>query len=146
MREGDREAAQKVVAVFGEAALEGDAHTLLMAVYRDTRQLIELRVEAARAAIGYEKPRLSSVDSPIEGQVTLEDPRTLGRALHVLQAKLRARKEFIKRGERSARQALMWKHAPGRLIARKNRGLQRGKSHGCRVFGKADYQFGDIST
>jgi hypothetical protein len=38
----------------------GDAHALLMAVYKDSRQPIELRVAAAKAAIGFEKPRLSS--------------------------------------------------------------------------------------
>jgi len=46
-------AAERVAAVLSEAAFEGDAHALLMAVYRDTGQPIELRIEAARAAIGY---------------------------------------------------------------------------------------------
>lgn len=49
-----------------EAALpgsfEGDAHALLMMVYKDVTQPIELRLEAAGKAIRYEKPALASVD------------------------------------------------------------------------------------
>jgi hypothetical protein len=39
----------------------GDAHALLMSVYKDGRAPIELRLAAAKAAIGYEKPKLSSI-------------------------------------------------------------------------------------
>jgi hypothetical protein len=60
---------------------------------------IELRVEAARAAIGYEKPRLSSVDSSVEGAGGLGDPRMVERARQVLQARLQARQELTERGE-----------------------------------------------
>lgn len=42
-------------------AFTGDAHALLMAVYKDPAQPIELRVDAAKAAVRYEKPALSSV-------------------------------------------------------------------------------------
>lgn len=42
-----------------------------MAVYKDAAQPIELRVLAARAAIGYEKPRLASFDAKMDGQITL---------------------------------------------------------------------------
>jgi hypothetical protein len=36
------------------AAFAGDAHDLLMAFYKDTSHRIELRLDAAKAAIGYE--------------------------------------------------------------------------------------------
>ncbi|MEZ0064021.1 hypothetical protein ABIF26_009583 [Bradyrhizobium elkanii] len=42
---------------------DGDAHALLMAIYKDTAKPIELRLDAAKAAIRFEKPALSSVDS-----------------------------------------------------------------------------------
>src|SRR5687767_12380036 len=45
------------------AAFEGDAHALLMAVYKDPDHDWPIRVDAAKAAIRYEKPALSSVDS-----------------------------------------------------------------------------------
>lgn len=43
-------------------AFEGDAHAYLMAVYKDPRNPADLRLDAAKAAIRYEKPALSSVD------------------------------------------------------------------------------------
>jgi hypothetical protein len=43
-----------------------------MAVYKDARQPIELRLDAARAAIGYEKPRLAAVEAKVDSRVTLE--------------------------------------------------------------------------
>jgi hypothetical protein len=44
-------------------AFEGDAHTLLIAIYTDTGRPIELRLEAAKAAIRFEKPALAAVDT-----------------------------------------------------------------------------------
>ncbi len=41
----------------------GDAHALLVSVYKDTRYPIELRLDAAKAAIRFEKPALSSVEA-----------------------------------------------------------------------------------
>jgi hypothetical protein len=41
---------------------EGDAHALLMAAYKDPALPMDLRVDAAKAAVRYEKPALSSVD------------------------------------------------------------------------------------
>ena len=54
------EAAQKVAAAIGADAFEGDAHALLVAVYKDPRHEWELRVDAAKAAVRYEKPALAS--------------------------------------------------------------------------------------
>jgi hypothetical protein len=43
-------------------AFQGDAHALLMAAYKDPALPMDLRVDAAKAAVRYEKPALSSVD------------------------------------------------------------------------------------
>lgn len=43
-------------------AFAGDAHALLMFVYKDPSVALSLRIDAARAAIRHEKPTLSSVD------------------------------------------------------------------------------------
>jgi hypothetical protein len=55
-----RQAAQLIEQALGETAFAGDAHDLLVAVYKDTSHRIELRIDAAKAAIGYEKPRLGT--------------------------------------------------------------------------------------
>jgi hypothetical protein len=64
-------AALKVAEVLGPEAFDGDAHALLMAVYTDTRLPIELRLDAAKAAVPYEKARLASVTPRAPGK-TLE--------------------------------------------------------------------------
>lgn len=43
-----------------------------MAIYKDAAQPIALRMDAAKAAIAYEKPRLAAIDGAIEGTITLE--------------------------------------------------------------------------
>jgi hypothetical protein len=43
-------------------AFDGDSHALLMAVYKDPQQPLDLRMEAAKAAIAYEKPRLAAIE------------------------------------------------------------------------------------
>jgi hypothetical protein len=55
------EAAEHVTQALGPDAFHGDAHALLMALYRDTAQPLDLRLQAAKAAIAYEKPRLAAV-------------------------------------------------------------------------------------
>ena len=54
-------------------AFEGDSHALLMAIYKDPRQPVSLRLDAAKAAIGYEKPRLQSVESNMNVKMSHED-------------------------------------------------------------------------
>lgn len=61
------EAAKKIQAVLGEDAFDGDSHALLMAVYKDGRLPLSVRLDAAKAAIGFEKPRLSNIDANIDG-------------------------------------------------------------------------------
>jgi hypothetical protein len=54
-----QELAERLSQVMPEA-FHGDAHALLMAVYRDPAQPIAVRIEAAGKAIGYEKPKLAA--------------------------------------------------------------------------------------
>jgi hypothetical protein len=52
-----------------EDAFEGDAHALLVAIYKDRKLELGPRLDAAKAAIRYEKPALSSIDSTVEADV-----------------------------------------------------------------------------
>lgn len=65
-------AAEKISLALGEDAFEGDAHALCMAIYKDGKQPIQLRLQAAQTALPYEKPKLSSIDASVSGQLTLE--------------------------------------------------------------------------
>lgn len=62
-----QEAAERIGEVLGSAAFDGDAHALLVTLYKDTTQPLLIRLDAAKAAISYEKPRLSSVEANIDG-------------------------------------------------------------------------------
>ena len=42
-------------------AFTGDAHAFLMAVYKDESLPLEVRLDAAKAAIPYERPRLQAI-------------------------------------------------------------------------------------
>jgi hypothetical protein len=70
-------------AAIGEAipdAFAGDAHALLMAVYKNPALPIELRADAAKAAVRFEKPALASTvlahRSPWD-ELTINDLRLL---------------------------------------------------------------------
>lgn len=68
----EREAAveqahEQIAQVLGPTVFDGDAHAMLMTVYKDTSQPLVLRIDAAGKAIGYEKPKLSSVDAHVDG-------------------------------------------------------------------------------
>lgn len=54
-------------------AFAGDAHALLMTVYKDPSNPIDLRVDAAKAAIRFEKPALSNVEAKVTQ--TIQDLR-----------------------------------------------------------------------
>jgi hypothetical protein len=60
-------AALRISDTLGSDAFDGDAHALLMCIYRDSRQPTTLRLDAAKAAIPYEKSRLSSLDARLSG-------------------------------------------------------------------------------
>ena len=55
-----QETARKVQELL-PAAFEGDAHALLMMIYKDENAPIDKRLSAATAAIGYEKNKLASI-------------------------------------------------------------------------------------
>jgi hypothetical protein len=58
-------AAEQISATLGSEVFHGDAHALLMTVYKDLKQPIGLRMEAAKAALPYEKPRLASIENKV---------------------------------------------------------------------------------
>ena len=43
-----------------EGAFQGDAHAFLIAIYKDPEMPLNVRVDAAKAAISFEKPRLQA--------------------------------------------------------------------------------------
>jgi hypothetical protein len=62
----------------GVHCFAGDAHALLMAIYKDKRLPIELRADAAAKALPYEKPRLQALairgsDKPVEVRHSMSD-------------------------------------------------------------------------
>ena len=59
--------AASVIAELLPSAFQGDAHALLMAVYKDTTLPLQTRLDAAKAAIAYEKPRLAAVEHSGDG-------------------------------------------------------------------------------
>ena len=71
--EAQHQAATVIADALGENAFAGDAHALLVAVYKDTRNDIELRVDAAKAAIGFEKARLASTE--LKGGISLHEDK-----------------------------------------------------------------------
>jgi hypothetical protein len=54
---------------------KGDAHALLMTVYKDTTNPLKDRLAAATAAIGYEKPKLAAIEHT--GEMTLTHEQAL---------------------------------------------------------------------
>jgi hypothetical protein len=73
LAEAQHHAATVIADALGENAFTGDAHALLVAVYKDLRNPIDLRVDAAKAAIAYEKPRLASTE--LKGGVSLHEDK-----------------------------------------------------------------------
>jgi hypothetical protein len=74
--------AKELADALGPHAFAGDALGLLQLVYQDGCQPVELRLDAARAAAPYERPRLSAVTANVEAGLTLEQlvVRSLGQA------------------------------------------------------------------
>lgn len=69
-----RAVAMKVGGVIPEA-FEGDGHALMVAIYKDPRLPLDMRLDAASKAARYEKPQLQAIehsgnqDKPVQ-QVT----------------------------------------------------------------------------
>jgi hypothetical protein len=70
MLDAAREAREKARRVLGNDVFDGDAHALLVLVYRDTSLPIELRLDAAKVAINYESPQLQAIQ--VEGHTEIE--------------------------------------------------------------------------
>src|ERR1700724_2897101 len=66
-------AAGKVAGAIGTDCFGGDAHALCMSVYKDTRLPVALRLDAAKAALPYERPKLSVVSANVGKFPTFED-------------------------------------------------------------------------
>jgi len=74
------------------AAEQLDAHSLLRMVYLDPAQPIEVRIDAAKAAIGYELPKLNAIDARIDavshpesaGDLVFRERQLLGRTFRGL--------------------------------------------------------------
>ena len=56
-----------------ERAFKWDAHTWLCVLYKDPRQPVEIRMDAAKAALPYEKPKLAAIAIKQETELTLQD-------------------------------------------------------------------------
>ena len=52
LAQAQAEASEKVTQALGPDAFNGDALAFLQAIYRDTAQAVETRLQAARAAVG----------------------------------------------------------------------------------------------
>lgn len=66
-REARVQAAAAVIEELLPEAFKGDAHALLMSVYKDTTLPLLVRLDAAKASIAYEKPRLAAVEHSADG-------------------------------------------------------------------------------
>lgn len=56
-----------------EGAFEGDAHALMMTIYKNPQHNIEVRLDAAKAAIRFEKPALAAIEHSGDMTVRHED-------------------------------------------------------------------------
>lgn len=63
------EAAAQIAEALGDEVFEGDAHALLMSVYKNAKADWNHRLDAAKAAIRYEKPALSSIEATVEADI-----------------------------------------------------------------------------
>ena len=66
------ETARVIEAALGDA-FEGDAHALLMSVYKNPAHDWNLRIDAAKAAIRYERPALSAVEANVNAKVSHDE-------------------------------------------------------------------------
>jgi hypothetical protein len=63
-------------------AFAGDAHAFLMSVYKNPNLDLHTRIDAAKAAIGYEKPLLASVAMSRRSLDEMSDQETQSARLH----------------------------------------------------------------
>lgn len=68
-----QEAAKMIAETIGDGAFEGDAHAFLVSIYKNPANELPVRIDAAKAAVRYEKPALSSVDARVDASIVHED-------------------------------------------------------------------------
>jgi hypothetical protein len=80
LAQAQAEASEKITAALGPDAFDADALSFLQVIYRDKKQAVEVRLQAARAAISFETPQLAATElsgpngGPIETrEITNED-------------------------------------------------------------------------
>ena len=61
VKQAGAEAVERLMAGI-EDPFDGDAHALMVLVYKDQGQPMPLRLDAAKGAIRYEKPALATID------------------------------------------------------------------------------------
>jgi hypothetical protein len=61
LAQAQAETTVKIAAALGSDAFNGDALAFLQAIYKDRTQAVELRLNAARHAVAYERPRLAAI-------------------------------------------------------------------------------------
>jgi hypothetical protein len=88
-----QEAGRVLAEHLGDKCFAGDAHALAMALYKDTTQPIEIRLEAMKAALPYEKPRLAAVEHSGAIGTTQEDGVALLKRLSAEEAAKSAKPE-----------------------------------------------------
>jgi hypothetical protein len=64
--EAATETAARTISEALGTAFEGDAHAFLMAVYKNEANPIDIRIDAAKAAIRFEKPSLAALEAKTE--------------------------------------------------------------------------------
>ena len=62
LEKAQQAAAQRIGDAIGEDAFKGDSWELLCAIYKDQRLPLDVRLDAAKAAISFERNRLSAVE------------------------------------------------------------------------------------
>lgn len=64
-------AEERLKAMLGPDMFDGDAHAFLMSVYKDPAVDLERRLDAAKAAIRFEKPALAATE--LKGELVITD-------------------------------------------------------------------------
>lgn len=68
-----QERARMILGEEGIEAFKGDAHVWLCVLYMDPNQPVEIRMDAAKAALPYEKPKLAAIAIKTDTELTLQD-------------------------------------------------------------------------
>jgi len=64
--EAATETAARTISEALGTAFDGDAHAFLMAVYKNEAYPVDVRIDAAKAAVRFEKPSLASLEAKTE--------------------------------------------------------------------------------